>query len=414
VLPLTSILFVGALSSASLCAALTLYVLGVQRRRDAARAALAAVLGALKADSGRRLSTVERADRVRPLLAGWSRELLMRAAADQTTPDDVFGPLAVHLTERWGIEALLENAAAHQSPRDKWRRVTALRILARLHHPQRMELLARAVEEEDEEVADAAFGILGNSSDPRAMDILFGALARQRHPASRIAAHIEHSRQPIADRLVRGLDHPDPVVRLWSAALLARCPDAHAEDDLVRLTHDADPRVRKAAIQTLGTLGAETAADCAIRLLDDPLPYVRAHAARALGELGRTDLAPAVSVLLGDADWWARLAAREALEMMGPDVWPVMVRCLDHEDRFVRNGAAEVVQNLGVLDCLVIMEAATDSPAESKIAMLRRIAQAGGVRFTDSLVERAGPIIGARIRLLLANIGLEHVGAFPS
>ena len=64
----------------------------------------------------------------------------------------------------------------------------------------------------------------------------------------------------------------------------------------------------------------------------------------------------------------------------------------------MRNGAAEVFQNLGVLDSLIVMEAATDNPGATKIDMLRRIAAAGGVRFTDSLIERAGPIVGPRIR----------------
>ena len=96
---------------------------------------------------------------------------------------------------------------------------------------------------------------------------------------------------------------------------------------------------------------------------------------------------------------------------MGSDVWPVLMRCLSHDDRFVRNGAAEVIQNIGVLDSLVVMEAASDNPAPAKIAMLRRIASAGGVRFTESLVERAGPRIGPRIRELLTTIGLEHVQA---
>jgi len=138
---------------------------------------------------------------------------------------------------------------------------------------------------------------------------------------------------------------------------------------------------------------------------------VRAHAVRALGELGRIDQAESVSSMLGDADWWVRLAARESLEMMGPEVWPVLVRCLDHPDRFVRNGAAEVVQNLGVLDSLIMMEAASDNPAIAKVAMLQRITAAGGVRFTESLVERAGPVVGPRVRRLLDTMGLEHVGA---
>ena len=96
---------------------------------------------------------------------------------------------------------------------------------------------------------------------------------------------------------------------------------------------------------------------------------------------------------------------------MGPDIWPVLVRLLDDADRFVRNGAAEVFQNLGVLDSFILMEAATDDPADRKIDLLRRIAAAGGLRLTDSLLERSGSRLGERVRHLLANIGLQHVGA---
>ena len=68
----------------------------------------------------------------------------------------------------------------------------------------------------------------------------------------------------------------------------------------------------------------------------------------------------------------------------------MLVRCLENQDKFVRNGAAEVFQNLGILDSLIVMEAASDDPSGSKIDLLRRIAAAGGARMTDSLVERAG------------------------
>jgi HEAT repeat protein len=315
------------------------------------------------------------------------------------------------LTDRWGLDTLLQDAATHGSSRDKWRRITALRILFRSNHTAVLDLLARAVDETDIEVADVAFSLLGSSADPRAMDILFDALRSHRHSASRIAIHIEQSSQPISSRLKALLADRDPIVRLWCATLLARYPQEPIERDLAALTDDPDPRVRKAAIQTLGKIGDVVATDRALRLLSDPFPYVRAHAARALGELNRTDLAEKVAALLGDADWWVRLAAKESLEMMGSDVWPVLMRSLNHSDRFVRNGAAEVFQNLGVLDSLIVMEAATDNPAATKIDMLKRIAAAGGVRFTDSLVERAGPIVGPRIRQLLATIGLEHVGA---
>ena len=408
---LETLLAVAALVALSAWAALSAHLLLIQRRRTAMQRLVAHAIALLEQDDVRRLSLAERIERVRPIAAKASRELIMRATADRDTPDAAFRALLGYLTDRWGLETLLKDASAHKSARDKWRRITALRILFRSNHTAILDLLARAADQSDADVADVAFSLLGTSAEPRAMDILFDALRAHRHSASRIASHIEQSPQLIAARLRSHLGDRDPVVRLWCATLLARYPAEPIENELAALTADSDPRVRKAAIQTLGTVGDRVAAERALHLLNDPFAYVRAHAARALGELARTDLADRVAPLLGDADWWVRLAARESLEMMGPDVWPVLMRSLNHSDRFVRNGAAEVFQNLGVLDSLIVMEAATDNPGAMKIDMLRRIAAAGGVRFTDSLVERAGPVVGPRIRNLLATIGLQHVGA---
>jgi HEAT repeat protein len=409
--PLEALLAVTSLVAVGVWVALSIHLLMIQRRRIATRRLVSDAIALLERDDVRSLSLTDRIERVRPIAAGASRELIMHATADRETPDAAFRALLGYLTASWGLDTLLRDAAAHVSLRDKWRRMTALRILFRSNHTAILDLLARAVDEPDVDVADVALSLLGTSSEPRAMDILFDGLRAQRHSASRIAMHIEGSPQPIAGRLKASLADRDPVVRLWCATLLARYPEEAIEQDLAALTDDADPRVRKAAIQTLGKVGDLVAADRALHLLNDPFAYVRAHAARALGELGRTDLADRVAPLLGDSDWWVRLAARESLEAMGSDVWPVLMRSLNHPDRFVRNGAAEVFQNVGVLDSLIVMEAATDNPSATKIDMLRRIAAAGGVRFTDSLVERAGPIIGPRIRNLLATIGLQHVGA---
>jgi bilin biosynthesis protein len=408
---LETLLAVAALIALSAWAALSAHLLLIQRRRTAMQRLVANAIALLERDDVRRLSLAERIERLRAIAATASRELIMRATADRDTPDAAFRALLGYLSDRWGLDTLLKDAAAHKSARDKWRRLTALRILFRSNHTAILDLLARAADQSDAEVADVAFSLLSNSSERRAMDILFDALSAHRHSASRIAIYIEQSPQLIAARLRSHLGDRDPVVRLWCATLLARYPAEPIENELAALTADSDPRVRKAAIQTLGKVGDQVAAERALYLLNDPFAYVRAHAARALGELARTDLADRVAPLLGDADWWVRLAARESLEMMGPDVWPVLMRSLNHPDRFVRNGAAEVFQNLGVLDSLIVMEAATDNPGAMKIDMLRRIADAGGVRFTDSLVERAGPVVGPRIRNLLATIGLQHVGA---
>jgi HEAT repeat protein len=401
---------IGGVALAALAwAALSAHILRVQRRRETTRAKLAATLAAL--EPMRALPVEERLAAARLLLKDASRELLMHAAADRELATHVFETLVALIALRWSVESLVRDAGRHASARDKWRRMTSLRVLARLDHPAAMDLLARAVNDADVDVSTCGLALLGRSHDSRAVDVLVGALASPRLSASRVAVYLDQSPQHVGSRLAALLDHAEPVVRQWAATLLARYPDEPVEHRLAQLARDPDPRVRKAAVQTLGRVGGEEGAEAAMLLLTDQVSYVRAHAVRALGELGRTDQADRVSSLLADGDWWVRLAARESLEMMGAEVWPVLVRCLDHRDEFVRNGAAEVVQNLGVLDSLVMLEAATDNPAGTKVAMLQRIAAAGGVRFTESLVERAGPVVGPRVRRLLDSMGLEHVGA---
>ena len=390
-------------------AVLSTHILHVERRREKARATLEAAVAALA--PMRERPAAERLAAARAILATGTRELVMRAAAERDLPNHSFETLAALITERWSLDSLVRDASTHDSVRAKWRRMTSLRILARLRYAELMPLLTRALHDADGDVASCALSLLGRSHDPHAIELLIGALGAPGLSPSRVAVFLDQSPQPLGPRLTQLLHDHNPVVRQWAATLIESYPDEPVGGRLAELTRDVDPRVRKAAIQTLGRFATDEAVGCALHLLSDPVPFVRAYAARALGELGRVEHADRVAVLLGDGDWWVRLAAREALEMMGTDVWPVLVRCLDHRDKFVRNGAAEVVQNLGVLDSLIMLEAATDNPTGTKVAMLQRIAAAGGVRFTESLVERAGPTVGPRVRRLLDTIGLEHVEA---
>jgi HEAT repeat protein len=408
---LEPILVTGAVFAVLLWAGLTYYVLHIDHHRTAARTVVSTLLATLEADDVRTLPVAEKLERIMPLLERVSRDMILHTAADGGTPRAAVDALTTYLVDQWGIYTIVREASFHRASRDVWRRTASLKILFHLNHPQIFELLARAVDGREADVASVALTLLGMSPDPRATDILLAALKQKRHPASRVAVHLEHSpvRPVAAYRSL--LVEADPVARFWGATLLSQCPEVEwLESELARLADDADPRVRKAAVQSLGKVGDREAAAVALRLLRDPAPFVRAHAARALGELDKTEAAPAVCELLGDADWWVRAAAKQSLETMGPEIWPVLMRSLEHADRFVRNGAAEVFQNLGILDSLIMMEAASDDPSHAKIDLLKRIAAAGGTRMTDSLLERAGAA-APRVRRLLDTMGLEQAGA---
>ena len=409
---LDSILLLGSTAAALSWAALSTYVLHVSRRRERARSAASKVLAILHEDGGHGGDVHARLAHVRPLVSRLSRDMLLHTAAVTASERQAFQVLSGHLVERWSMDRILKEATTHPRPRDAWRRNASLRILFYLNHADAPALLDRAVGDADVNVAEAALTLLGSSTDPAAVDIMIGALKNRRQPAARIAVHLERSPVRPVEPLRALLTEPDGLVRSWGARLLGHYVGVLGlESDLLPLADDPDPRVRKAAIASLGRVGDEAAADAALRLLEDPVPFVRAHAARALGELERADCAGAVSRLLGDHDWWVRAAAKQSLEAMGTEVWTALVPCLGDDDGFVRNGAAEVFQNLGILDNLVVMEAASDSPSPAKIDLLRRIAAAGGTRLTESLVERAGPTTGPKVRRLLLTMGLQHVGA---
>lgn len=404
-------LLTGGVVAVLLWAWLAVYVIHIDRRRTQARGVVSDMLSRLTAGEVRSLPVGERISRVTPLLERVSRDMILHTAADGGTPPDAVDTLTKYLVDRWGIYMLVREASFHRKSRDIWRRTASIKVLFHLEHPQVVEILARAIDSPSAEVASVGLTLLGTSSDPRAPEILIDALKGRKHPPSRIAVHLEHSPLRPAEAYRPLLRDVDPVVRFWGATLLAEYDDVEwVESELAPLVQDADPRVRKAAIQSLGRVGGAVAASAAITLLNDPAPFVRAHAARALGELEHVEAAPAVAELLGDGDWWVRVAAKTSLEAMGPEIWPVLMRCLEHQDEFVRNGAAEVFQNLGILDSLIMLEAASDDPSHAKIDLLRRIAAAGGVRMTNSLIERAGAA-APRVRQLLTTLGLEELGA---
>ena len=338
-----------------------------------------------------------------------------------TLADDVVLPLASGTTHRASLDRIVAEAAVarigrpalealageRRPPKDNWRRIAAMRVLAAGSAAAPLvPILTRALDD-DPEIVGASLAVLGRLDDRAAGLALIGALKDRKYSPSRIATYLDQSPASIADALVPLLHHPDAQVRYWGATLVSRHRMPGSERDVALLTKDPSPLVRKAAVATLAELDGAGAVPAVQPLLADPIWYVRAHAARALAAANATDTADQIAPLLADREWWVRLAARESLQQMGEEVWSVLVPYLDHADAFARNGAAEVLQNIGVLDSLIVLEAATSRPSASKVEMLRKIAAAGGTRMTEALLERVDEGVRPRVRTLLTSLGLE-------
>ena len=319
-----------------------------------------------------------------------------RVAADTTTSLRLAQVFAAHAVATNG-ERLVE-AAASTGELAKWRRISALRILARAGTDDVLPLLETALADPDEDVSATAVVTLGGMRDERAAAVLVQALGQG---GSRIATQLDDFPLPLAHLLLPLLRHWDPTPRYWAVKLLARYADApELPLELATLAGDPDPGVRAAVAETLGTIGGPAALSVGMQLLDDPVPYVRAHAARTLGAQDRSDLAPRIATLLADEDWWVRTGAKQALAALGPDATDHVLPLLESEDEFARNGAAEVLQDTGAVDRLVRELAANPSDATTR-RTLRLVAEAGGTQYGEAMIARAGGLGEERLRELL-------------
>lgn len=275
---------------------------------------------------------------------------------------------------------LVARAARHRGEAGKWRRIAALRALARSRHPAARWSLRRALADSDRDVAGAAVRALGDVADDWAVDLLVQALRENRSSRALAAAQLERRPAELDGFLASMVTDPDPAVRFWGATLLAARPDS-AHDALLALARDDDPNVRAAATESLGVTGQRGALAAVKERLDDEAWFVRVHACRALGELGSPADAPTLAAMLGDTWWWVRAAAKDALRGLGISVAGALIPHLESGDGFVRNGAAEVLQDIGFLDAL-----ARTGPEG---ALRERILAAGGEDMRQTADSRA-------------------------
>lgn len=243
-------------------------------------------------------------------------------------------------------------------------------------------LLERGVRSAEPELRISAITALGRLGQRHewAIDSLIEALATGVEHPVRVAAQLDRLAPRPGERLTPLLGHPSDLVRFCAVRLIARYP-ALARSHAPELTRDVSPNVRAAALETLRVSASAEALRCAFRLLEDPHSLVRANACRTASAIAGIRSAPFVVARLGDESWWVREAAREALVSTGRGVAPIVAPLLESDDTAVRNGAALVLQDVGVLDEL-LLEGAEPDAAE-------RILAAGSRRLREAAADRA-------------------------
>jgi HEAT repeat protein len=296
---------------------------------------------------------------------------------------------SIPLSERTARRLVRRASGSPRTEWGRWRRVTALQRLEQAHHPAVQRLIRRVLVDADPKIAAAAVRTLGDIGDEWAIDLLLDALRRGHGQRSRVASELERLAPAPGPKLLPLLRDWNPTVRFWGATLLRPYPDL-GDAALIELTWDSDPNVRAAAVETLGTRSGPAVGVALLARLDDSEWFVRVHAARAAGHVLGAEAAPTVARHLAEQRWWVRTAAKDALRGMGSDAVPSLLAILGHEDPFARNGAAEVLQDIGFVDFLAL-----DNP---RSALLERIYAAGGERFREAAEARIDGIPADGVR----------------
>jgi hypothetical protein len=152
--------------------------------------------------------------------------------------------LAEAIVARLGRAHLELLASTPGHPRHNARRIAAMELLTRAHAPAISPLLARMVDDRDQEIVGASLAMLARIPDAVAATALVDALKQAKYTPSRIATYLDQFGRPVGEALRPLLHHPDPNVRYWGATLLSRHPVAGIELDLAALAGDPAPASR--------------------------------------------------------------------------------------------------------------------------------------------------------------------------
>ena len=362
------------------------------------------------------LPPLQRVPAIRPLLGRRSRRSLYKMSSSGAYPDWLTEVFAAYTVERIGLKRMMLDAE-DRNPRHKWRRILAFFTLVRIRAPRVHEVLARAIASKDGDVAKAAAVALNAIGDRGAAEILLVALQRRTLAPSRIATHLDRFPTAIDDLLRPLLNSPETHTRYWAVSLLAQYSDVVGlADDVAPLTDDADPLVRKAALATLGGLAGDIVIPTARRKLYDPVSFVRSTAIRVLARaddserqrIDRDTIARWIAPALSDPEWEVRLAAKESLVHLAPSTWRVVAAELDSADEFARNGAAEVLQNFGLLDWTIREVSAGGQASTELVEVLKRALHAGGPAMVDAAYARATPAAQPGVERLLHSLRLAR------
>ena len=216
--------------------------------------------------------------------------------------------------EEAGIVDLGHRGTRRLSP---WRRALACEMLGKVGARRSVPVLLERLEDRRPEVRMAAVQALGDIGSAEAVPALSEAFPeRSVAPTDVLNDALRRIGGESASAFERGVDSPDPIVRVSSCFGLAAIAATHGAA-VYRLADvlasDSDARVRAAAASALGIAGGGNAPPALVAATTDPQVQLRRAAVKALGFFDDPTTGDALEERIEDDDREVAIRAAEAL-----------------------------------------------------------------------------------------------------
>ena len=251
------------------------------------------------------------------------------------------------LEELGSIDALVRRLGSRRS----WQRSDAAEKLGLSGAQRACDALIPRMRDEAPEVrlrAAKALGALGGTSSVR--ELVRALDEPNRWSTIRVADILSAMGRGVVDELVAQFDTLRLPGKVAVLDILARLRPLWLVSWLEARLDDEAADVRARTCHALGCIGDPRSARALVRALADGAWPVRAMAAKALGRVGRAEAVEPLARVLGDAEWWVRSNAARALFALGPAGAGALERTLASEDRFAREQAVLMLEELGKID----------------------------------------------------------------
>ena len=227
--------------------------------------------------------------------------------------------------------------------------------------------------------------------------------------AKEFALGDDYTCRDAVELLIKALGNEDEQVRYGAAESLGKSGDNAIEPLIKALEEDEEEYVRYGAADALGNIGDKRAVEPLIKALEDKHWWTRKHAAEALGKIGdKRAVEPLLSFwikILEDgignigrnnpsffrASEFARESAVRALIKIGDGAVKPLIKALGDKEEDVRRYAARVLGNIGGKRAVEpLIKALEDKDSEVRQRTATSLGWIGDKRAVEPLIKALG------------------------